>query len=216
MACSLFRIASASVLVLGAMGALGTLGCGSTEDSHAQLPSGGAGPGGSGGNGGGGTGGSDSDYLGMGGQGVSPECRAWQVPPVSASYLAAPDAGVSGANEPDAGTRHADGGTLDGGSAPDDAGANVALLRRVRVFVESALPVTLGSIAKLGAGVELLRGLRRSEAGVAFDVLVSTSQPEIDLSVFCDKGGGYVHLELVLHDASIDVIASKRDSLSGN
>jgi len=59
-------------------------------------------------------------------------------------------------------------------------------------------------------------GLRRSEAGVAFDVLVSTSQPEIDLSVFCDKGGGYVHLELVLHDASIDVIASKRDSLSGN
>ena len=55
-----------------------------------------------------------------------------------------------------------------------------------------------------------------SGSTVAVDLLVSSSQGVIDLSVYCEKIGGYVHVEFVLHDSSIDVIASKRNSLSEN
>ena len=211
MAASLLRSARASVLVLSALAALGASACVFAVESDSGLtpstsPTGEAGAGGSGG--GGGTGGSDNDW-GVGG-GFSAACQDGSLPFVSASYLdAGPDAGDSGASERDAAAPPTDGGALDGGVAPGDAGTGLSVPRRIRVAVATPPPFLVEKIQELGPGVVLLPAPPWSEGAWTIDLLVSTSHPWVDILRGCGEYASVpLSIELVLHDSSVDAIVS--------
>jgi len=87
--------------------------------------------------------------------------------------------------------------------------------QRIRVAVNSAPLLWVNIIAKLGPGVVLLQEsfeVPNPETGgyvSKIDLLVTTSHPVIDMLASCgDQSGGYVRIEFVLHDSSIDAIVS--------
>jgi hypothetical protein len=88
--------------------------------------------------------------------------------------------------------------------------------RRIRVVVDSTLPFSVGMIQELGPGVVLLGEPSRSGVLLTIDLLVSTSQPWVDILVSCDEAGpGPLTFAFVLHAASIDASASYAHLIHG-